>query len=53
MYFTITLDNDGYRARLYAANHELVWWTEGYEKRATAERAIELAMQTTPRTPVR
>jgi uncharacterized protein YegP (UPF0339 family) len=30
MYFTIKRDADGYRARLFAANHELVWWTEAY-----------------------
>jgi uncharacterized protein YegP (UPF0339 family) len=45
MYFTITLDNDGYRARLYAANNRLVWWTEGYTSRSGAEQAIALLRQ--------
>lgn len=52
MYFTITLDQDGYRARLYGGNHELVWWTEGYGDKASSGHAIELAMQTTAQTPV-
>lgn len=38
-YFRITLDDDGYRARFYY-NGELMWWTEGYKRRATAENAI-------------
>jgi uncharacterized protein YegP (UPF0339 family) len=43
MYFTITLDKDGYRARLYGANNELVWWTEGYTSKANAENAVRIA----------
>jgi uncharacterized protein YegP (UPF0339 family) len=52
MYFTIKLDHDGYRARLFGANHELVWWTEGYDDKASALHAIELAMDTDRQTPV-
>ncbi len=43
MYFAITLDRDGYRARLYASNNELVWWTEGYRSKASAENAVRIA----------
>lgn len=43
MYFTIARDRDGYRARLYAANNELVWWTEAYTTKANAENAVRLA----------
>jgi uncharacterized protein YegP (UPF0339 family) len=43
MYFTIELDADGYRARLWAANNELVWWTEGYTKKSNAENAVRIA----------
>ena len=40
-YFTITRDDDGFRARFYsAANGELMWWTEGYSSRANAEHAV-------------
>jgi uncharacterized protein YegP (UPF0339 family) len=52
MYFTIKLDEDGYRARLWSANHRLVWWTQGYDQKASAVHAIELAMDTNRRTPV-
>lgn len=38
-YFTITLDQDGYRGRFYY-NGELMWWTEGYTEKRTAENAI-------------
>jgi uncharacterized protein YegP (UPF0339 family) len=38
----ITLDGDGYRARAYGGNHELVWWTEAYTTRTGAKNAIAL-----------
>lgn len=42
-YFTITRDEDGFRARFYSsANGELMWWTEGYSSRANAEHAVEV-----------
>jgi uncharacterized protein YegP (UPF0339 family) len=43
MYFTITLDKDGYRGHLYSSNNELVWWTEGYRSKTSAENAIHIA----------
>lgn len=52
MYFTIRLDQDGYRARLWSANHQLIWWTEGYVGKADAENAIRMAMGTNFQTPV-
>lgn len=52
MQFTITKDRDGYRARLYASNGQLVWWTEGYANKASARNAIAIAQQTNSRTPV-
>jgi uncharacterized protein YegP (UPF0339 family) len=52
MYFTIKRDRDGYRARLWS-NSELIWWTEGYARKAGAENAIRIAKQTNSLTPVR
>jgi uncharacterized protein YegP (UPF0339 family) len=51
-YFTIRKDRDGYRARLFSANHELVWWTEGYVTKANAVNAIRIAVATNATTPV-
>ena len=51
MHFTITHDRDGYRARLYSGGN-LVWWTEGYVKKATAQNAISIAKATNAQTPV-
>lgn len=51
-HFTIKKDRDGYRARLYATNGQLVWWTEGYGRRASAENAIAVAKATSSQTPV-
>jgi len=42
MRFTITHDKDGYRARLWSGSN-LVWWTEGYVRRADAVHAIQIA----------
>lgn len=42
MYFTIQKDKDGYRARAYGDNNRLVWWTEGYDAKASAENAIAI-----------
>jgi uncharacterized protein YegP (UPF0339 family) len=44
MRFTIAHDRDGYRARLYSGS-DLVWWTEGYERKAGALNAIRIAKQ--------
>lgn len=43
MYFTIEAASGGYRARLYASNHQLVWLTEVYTTKASAQHAIDLA----------
>lgn len=53
MYFKITQDRDGYRARLYSDNHELVWWTEAYNTRHGAEHAIALLRHYGPSAPLR
>jgi uncharacterized protein YegP (UPF0339 family) len=42
MRFTISLDKDGYRARLWSSS-DLIWWTEGYERKASAQNAIRIA----------
>jgi uncharacterized protein YegP (UPF0339 family) len=42
MRFTITRDKDGYRARLWSGS-DLIWWTEGYERKVGAENAIRIA----------
>lgn len=42
MWFTIRLDADGYRARLWSGS-DLIWWTEGYETKRGAENAIRIA----------
>jgi len=42
MYLAITLDGDGYRARAYGSNGELVWWTEGYTNKSSATDAINI-----------
>lgn len=52
MFFTITKDRDGYRARLYSGN-QLIWWTEGYVNKSGAQNAIRIAVSTTTYTPVR
>jgi len=51
-FFRITADNDGYRARFYY-NQELIWWTEGYTRRAGAENAITAARQHAATAPLR
>jgi uncharacterized protein YegP (UPF0339 family) len=52
-YFTIRKDRGGYRARLYASNGELIWWTEGYVNKSSAQNAIKIAQQTSSTTPIR
>jgi uncharacterized protein YegP (UPF0339 family) len=42
MVFSIDLDLDGYRARLWSSS-DLIWWTEGYQRKADAENAIRIA----------
>lgn len=42
MYFTIESASGGYRAHIYGGNHELVFWTEVYTTKASAENAINM-----------
>jgi uncharacterized protein YegP (UPF0339 family) len=42
MRFTIKLDKDGYRARLWSGGN-LVWWTEGYVRPEGAREAVRIA----------
>jgi uncharacterized protein YegP (UPF0339 family) len=41
-WFTIRLDKDGYRARLWSGS-DLIWWTEGYEDKRDALNAVRIA----------
>ncbi len=42
MYFTIESASGGYRAHLYGDNHKLVFWTEVYPRKASAQNAIDM-----------
>lgn len=42
MVFTIDLDKDGYRARLWSGS-DRIWWTEGYTRKEGALNAIRIA----------
>jgi uncharacterized protein YegP (UPF0339 family) len=42
MYFTIESASGGYRAHIYGANNELVFWTEVYTTKASARNAIDM-----------
>jgi uncharacterized protein YegP (UPF0339 family) len=52
-YFRITLDGDGYRARFYSSDGELIWSTEGYRDRQDAERAVAVLQSYAAMAPVR
>ncbi|MEA2252519.1 MAG: hypothetical protein QOG70_2761 [Solirubrobacteraceae bacterium] len=40
-FFTIRQDRDGFRARFWGNyGRELIWWTEGYVRRQSAENAV-------------
>ena len=52
MYFTIEKRGTGFRAYLKGGNHEVVWWTETYTTKASAQHAISLAKQAGVNTPV-
>lgn len=43
MKFSIDVASGGYRAHLWGANGELVWWTEVYTTKASAQHAINIA----------
>lgn len=40
--FTIDLDRDGYRARLWSGS-DLIWWSQGYTRKQGALNAIRIA----------
>lgn len=40
--FTIDLDKDGYRARLWSGS-DRIWWSEDYERKADALNAVRIA----------
>ena len=40
-YYVIEPRSGGYRALFFGGNDELVWWTEVYPRRATAEAAVQ------------
>lgn len=42
MYFTIESASGGYRAHIYGGNNELVFWTEVYTTKASAQNAINM-----------
>jgi uncharacterized protein YegP (UPF0339 family) len=42
MYFTIESASGGYRAHIYGGNNQLVFWTEVYTTKASAENAINM-----------
>lgn len=42
MYFTIEKASGGFRAHIYGANHELVFWTEVYVSKTGARNAINM-----------
>jgi uncharacterized protein YegP (UPF0339 family) len=50
-YFTIRRDADGYRARFWSGGN-LVWWTEGYTRKAGAEHAIAVIKREAATAPV-
>lgn len=42
MYFTIESRQGGYRALAYGANHEKLFWSEIYVRKAGAQHVINL-----------
>ena len=42
MYFTVVRASGGFRAHIYGANHQLVFWTEVYTAKASALNAINI-----------
>jgi uncharacterized protein YegP (UPF0339 family) len=52
-FFTIRLDQDGYRARFWGNyGRRLIWWTEGYSSRSEAADAISLVRRNAASAPV-
>lgn len=52
-YYRIKPVSNGWRAYLYGANGELVWWTETYVHQAGAEYAVAFNRQHAASAPLR
>jgi uncharacterized protein YegP (UPF0339 family) len=52
LYFAIVTASGGYRAHVYGANNELVWWTEVYAHKSGAMNAINLLKRGASEAPV-
>lgn len=42
----------GYRCHFWGANGKLVWWSQTYDRKQTAEQAVAWLQYWTPRAPV-
>jgi uncharacterized protein YegP (UPF0339 family) len=42
MYFTIESASGGYRAHAYGDNNRLIFWTQVYSEKSSAENAIRV-----------
>lgn len=42
IYFTIESASGGFRAHIYGGNNQLVFWTEVYTTKASAQNAIDM-----------
>jgi uncharacterized protein YegP (UPF0339 family) len=52
-YFTIDPAKGGYRSHFWGDNHRLVWWTQTYDEKVDAARAIAMLKRHTATAPVR
>lgn len=52
-YFKIKSASGGYRAYFYGGNGSLVWWTEVYTSRQSAEQAVTFAKANAATAPLR
>ncbi len=51
-YFTIDRAKDGYQSHFWGDNHRLVWWTQVYDEKESAEHAIWLLQRYAAVSPV-
>jgi uncharacterized protein YegP (UPF0339 family) len=52
-YFTIASASGGWRARFYGGNGELMWWTEVYTSKQSAQNAIAVVKANAATAPIR
>jgi uncharacterized protein YegP (UPF0339 family) len=52
-YFKIKSASGGFRAYFYGGNGELVWWTEIYKSKQSAEQAVSFAKANAASAPLR